>query len=83
MSRKRRSRTSLQTAAIAAVCVLFVCVTLVGLYRCISQPLTLPDEGPGGGPGRGPLRPGGGRRPGGGQRAEGGLLHHPGGGPGR
>ena len=45
MSRKRRSRTSLQTAAIAAVCVLFVCVTLVGLYRCISQPLTLPDEG--------------------------------------
>ena len=45
MSRKRRSRTFLQTAAIAAVCVLFVCVTLVGLYRCISQPLTLPDEG--------------------------------------
>ena len=45
MSRKRRSRTSLQTAAIAAVCVLFVCVPLVGLYRCISQPLTLPDEG--------------------------------------
>ena len=32
MSRKRRSRTSLQTAAIAAVCVLFVCVTLVGLH---------------------------------------------------
>ena len=44
MSRKRRNRTSLQTVAIFGVCVLFICITLVGLYRCFSQPLSLPSE---------------------------------------
>ena len=44
MSRKRRNRTFLQTVAVFSVCALFVCITLVGLYRCFSQPLSLPDE---------------------------------------
>ena len=44
MSRKRRNRTSLQTVAIFCICALFICITLVGLYRCFSQPLSLPKE---------------------------------------
>ena len=44
MSRRKRSRTFPQTLAVCTVSVLFVAIALFGLYRCFSQPLTLPDE---------------------------------------
>ena len=44
MSRKRRNRTFLQTIAIFSICALFILITLIGLYRCFSQPLSLPKE---------------------------------------
>lgn len=44
MSRRRRNRTSLQTLAVFCVCALFIGTALFGLYRCFSQPLTLPEE---------------------------------------
>lgn len=49
MSRRKRNRTSLQTLAVAAVSVLFFVIALLGLYRCFSQPLTLPDDSGAGG----------------------------------
>ena len=44
MSRRRRNRTPLQTLAVFTVSVLFIGIALFGLYRCFSQPLTLPSE---------------------------------------
>ena len=44
MSRRRRNRTSLQTLAVVTVSALFIAIALFGLYRCFSQPLTLPDS---------------------------------------
>ena len=44
MSRRRRNRTPLQSIAIFTVCALFVLTALVGLYKCFSQPPTLPSQ---------------------------------------
>ena len=44
MSRRRRNRTPLQTLAVFTVSALFIGIALFGLYRCFSQPLTLPSE---------------------------------------